>query len=58
VIEAHPARRQAVEVGRLDEFVTVAAKVVAQVVGDDEEDIEPLRPLRRGAWGKDTQTAE
>lgn len=39
-IEAHPARREPVEVRRFDLRVAVAAEARAQIVSDDEEDVE------------------
>ena len=43
LVEAHPAGGEGVDVRRLRLFITIAAKVIVEVVGDEEEDIRAVR---------------
>ena len=51
--EAHPFAREAIEGGRLEGVVAVAAEIaVAEVVGDDEQDVRRPRPRRLRVRGE------
>ena len=44
-IKAHPSRSEAVDIGRLDERMSVATERIVQVVGHDQEHISGCRGL-------------
>jgi hypothetical protein len=53
LLEANPARGESVDVRRLRLLVSIAAEVVVEVVGDEEEHVRPVR--RRNEAGQEQE---